>query len=403
MGKAIKGLFSRAKSPEGKDQTARSRLRSMVGEKRTRPATSGGPSRLDVLGFGQSTITREPDEKRLRPPSPEFGRSKRNIRFAPSALPVMQKGTDGKWQPPSLARGSLSTSALALYAQGEDVDMADASGKAVHEPQDGKEWAMTHGIALAGVFGGSFVGRGKDQDRSIQWQEDGPRAGGGGEDTIRPIGAILREDSPIGVGLLEESLPAAAIAERPKSSHVESTSGSAPRFPHPPAGRVCASPDRAVPSHDAGAVAGAARRVRSPTAPPSTHTQAQIVHSPRPLPSHSRSISEPLLSKDHFTIRLSTSYLLKCLTPIIRGSAFVQNDKNVEMRRLADDRLSQLERMERGWGGEWGRVAVGALEESESGEGLEGKVRAVQVGERTKERERKIWKEALRDGVLLCL
>lgn len=71
------------------------------------------------------------------------------------------------------------------------------------------------------------------------------------------------------------------------------------------------------------------------------------------------------------------------------------------MRKMADERLAQLERMERGWGGEWGKIAAGALEEA--GDGLEGKVRAVQIGERTKERERRVWKEAVRDGVLLCL
>lgn len=71
------------------------------------------------------------------------------------------------------------------------------------------------------------------------------------------------------------------------------------------------------------------------------------------------------------------------------------------MKRMADERLGQLERMERGWGGEWVKIAAGALEEAD--EGLEGRVRAVQVGATTKERERKVWKEAIKDGVLLCL
>jgi hypothetical protein len=97
--------------------------------------------------------------------------------------------------------------------------------------------------------------------------------------------------------------------------------------------------------------------------------------------------------------------MVKCLVPIIRGSGFVNNDKNTEVRRIADERLALLERMERNWGGEWMKAATAAL----AGEGEEGDVemerraRVVGVGMRQKERERRTWGEAIRDGVLLCL
>jgi hypothetical protein len=117
-----------------------------------------------------------------------------------------------------------------------------------------------------------------------------------------------------------------------------------------------------------------------------------------------------MLSRDHYLLRLSTSYIVKCLTPVIRGSGFVQNERNAEMKRLADDRLTALSRMERAWGGEWVRAAgmLGSGEQ-ETGEempaagSVEARVRAVNVGERAKERERKAWVEAMKDGILLCL
>jgi hypothetical protein len=64
--------------------------------------------------------------------------------------------------------------------------------------------------------------------------------------------------------------------------------------------------------------------------------------------------------------------------------------------------------MEKGWGGDWVKAANTVGREPEDGSSeisgmIESRVRAVQVSERSKERERKVWVEAMKDGVLLCL
>jgi len=84
----------------------------------------------------------------------------------------------------------------------------------------------------------------------------------------------------------------------------------------------------------------------------------------------------------------------------------VVNDKNAEMKRKADDHISNLARMEKGWGGEWVRAA-GAVGKEETGDPIgvlsEDKVRATSVSERAKQRERGVWVDVMRDGILLCL
>lgn len=189
----VKSLF-RQKSPE------------MPPRKDVRPMSSGEVWDVRTM--------RTSDGKRTRPPSP--GQTKRNIRFA--RLPPMQKGEDGKWQPPSLSKGSMSTSALAAYAA-------------------------------------------------------------------------------------------------------------------------------------------------TPPIPP--------------------------LSEAHYNIRLCTSFIVKCLTPVGRGSGFLAG--HVEMRKIAEERLVLLERMERNWGSEWSAMADAD------------RIKSARVGERQKERERRTMADALRDGVLLCL
>jgi hypothetical protein len=96
------------------------------------------------------------------------------------------------------------------------------------------------------------------------------------------------------------------------------------------------------------------------------------------------------------------------LTPFIRGSGFATNEKMLEMKRKADEHISALGRMEKGWGGEWIKAASSVGRENDTeGSGtsgvIESKVRAVSVSERAKDRERKVWVDVVRDGILLCL
>jgi hypothetical protein len=119
----------------------------------------------------------------------------------------------------------------------------------------------------------------------------------------------------------------------------------------------------------------------------------------------SESTPAEFLSLDHYHIRLATSFLLKTLTLIVKGAAFTPSEKNIEMKKLAEERLAQLGRLERHWGAEWIRAAAAGFEQKE-GDGLvrqDEKVHMANIGERAKERERRGFVDALRDGVLLCL
>jgi hypothetical protein len=86
----------------------------------------------------------------------------------------------------------------------------------------------------------------------------------------------------------------------------------------------------------------------------------------------------------------------------VKGPEFSSNTKNVEMKRLAEERLAILVRMEKSWSAEWTRIAIATLEQKEEGSALQG-IKTTDIGERTKERERVQFSDAMRDGVLLCL
>lgn len=99
------------------------------------------------------------------------------------------------------------------------------------------------------------------------------------------------------------------------------------------------------------------------------------------------------LSEAHYNIRLSISFIIKSLKPVIRGSGFLAS--HAEMHKIAEDRLSLLERVERNWGTAWSAMAAGAANADA--------IKSARVGERQKDRERKAMVDALRDGILLCL
>ncbi|WWD09269.1 hypothetical protein V865_007392 [Kwoniella europaea PYCC6329] len=445
-GRGIKGFFSRTKtmSPEPPDlPPSRSRLRSFINDT-ARASTSSKPQPITTQGrtgvrtgvgrdgtakAGQRTLSsevtlgRQRMEKelgRVRPVTPTE-RTQRQIRFNPTALPAMQKGDDGKWQPPSLSRGSMSTSALATLVQDEDVDKTARKG--------GEERAREgHKHTLSNLFQSttrhksmsvaapsrrqptddhktievtprdrtSDVGpvsipqnyRPSPADSSGTWQQISPPQTPSRQSAIRPnpdnttIKALPQSKSPVEPNRPTHTVP---LLPTPISA--------------PPMQQSKSDPIR--PTHATST---------SPTTPARTTSSNSMP--PPPVPTHARHDSSPtsILSREHYLLRLSTTFIVKSLTPIIKGSAFVQNDKNIEMRRIADDRLTALARMEKAWGADWVRAAntlastpsSTTISESPAIGSTEAKVRLVYVGDRAKERERKAWIEAMKDGVLLC-
>lgn len=318
---------------------------------------------------------RTSDGKRHRPPSP--GQTKRNIRFAPSILPAMQKGEDGKWQPPSLSRGSMSTSALALYAR----DLEDEGDDPMDGGMEVKEKKKGNGLTLlfqSGRFGSkTAIQPAVTVTKTVAVSSSETTIKGHDRDrTARPPQSQVRRD--IAVTPRSRSPVKDAFSHTPKQDDYRSD-----------------RPERPGASPVTG---GTHRRARSN--PP----MLQALPLNPVIPPHARAETElPPLSKEHYLIRLSTSYMVKCLVPIIRGSGFVNNDKNMEVRRIADERLTLLERMERNWGGDWMKAATAALSGEADDVAMEQSARVVGVGSRQKERERRTWGDALRDGVLLCL
>ena len=401
----IKGLFSRSRvlSPEP-DPTIRSRLRSFIGENKAGPSrqTSTARNKRDDRTVGREpTQAAEPRAKSrqesTRPGFPD--QTKRtNVRFGPSLLPAMQKGEDGKWQPPSLSRGSLSTSALALYAN--DQEGPDRIDGKREDAVQAKEMAASK-YALSGLF--------HPRSRREPVQEEG----------ISKIITTDYTDAP--------SLPKKDSNPPFASNRVTSGDGSGFSFQdipppqttnwQPPAGmRTKAAPSPAKPIIRSSVPADQPKHSDEPIskradflghASRSPGIRKSSSTPPSPLSQSIVTASVPALSKDHYHLRLATSYMIRVLTPFIRGSGFAVNDKNAEMKRKADDHISALGRMEKGWGGEWvkaaGTIGKDGPADAQSGGISEDKVRSSHVTERAKQRERGVWVEVIRDGILLCL
>lgn len=418
-GRGIKGLFSRSRvlSPEPTDPTIRSRLRSFIGENKA------GPSRQPLSKTSQSNLkspTKDATSKRqgtrgkegiiARPGSPD--QTRRNIRFGPSLLPAIQKGNDGKWQPPSLSRGSLSTSALALYAQDAEEDEGRVEMKGKEEREKGSKHALA--VLFSTKSKRDVVESTRDRTprpmktpssspskpaptmSSPRQADSGPDSGFSWQEVFPPISPSANLSRPAG-------LPAKHHTLRP----LPRTSSDRP-------------PAKVAPIDvDSATVRPVRPFVESPRSMPASpvrqafpKTSMSVPASPTtrtitPTPIHQPTAAQSL-SKDHYHLRLATSYMIRILTPFVRGSGFNQNDKLVEIKRHADEHIATLARMEKGWGGEWAKAAagVGKGNELEAGTGLpanENKARGVFVSERAKERERKVWGEVMRDGILLCL
>lgn len=406
-GRGLKGLFSRSKvaSPEPVEQPPRSRFRTLVddvsgkvpGGKATQKdrfakITAGSfPS-----GTGDQGVDRNPtphQTARRRPQSPEVTTRRGRLGFA--LPPAMQKGNDGRWQPPSLSKGSMSTSALNALRDGDDEDRTARPA----ELRRGKP--ALHGLFISGREERHMPARADHRPLDGRSAALPPRE----ESAVQPRG-------PRQVGVKASPAPPVVYKQqgRPRSP---SNTARAPSTP------TCARPslspapsDRPGSRHTSRIQVTSSDSVSKSQEPPSNHSHAPhaaraTVQKPAQTPPHSRSpsISTDHLSADHYHLRLATSFLLKTLTPVVKGSAFASSDKNLEMRRLADERLAGLGRIEKNWGADWIRAAAAGFEqktEAETGT-RDGPVRIANVGERAKDRERKGFLDALRDGVLLCL
>ncbi|WVQ85452.1 hypothetical protein IAT38_007617 [Cryptococcus sp. DSM 104549] len=457
-GRGIKGFFTRGRvaSPEppaGEPATARSRLRSFMGDGGSKPSASSrivsqgsiygqaaGPSAwgggaADATARGrQRTLSTDAtagrqrlqkDTRREAHPAPQARpttpteRTRRHIRFNHAALPHMQKGDDGKWQTPSLSRGSVSTSALHTMQQDDDEDRAPT-------PTQAAQGTRKHKHALSGLF--QSTTRRSSQPATYKKAE---------EDLVRTV-RVQSRDAAKGRTMREEASGRDATVRQDGRSPASPTVRASSRPPPPPATTLT------PPSRQSGdpTVNPPTRPSQTPSKPFSGHSRPPAVNPPPaarrrptsvPIPppsfpptspthahAHTRQTSSPtsdtLLSREHYLLRLSTSFLVKTLTPVIRGSAFVQNERNAEMKRLADDRLTALARMEKAWGADWARAAGGLVgaagEQKDAGDGtgadgaatgaMEAKIRMVHIGDRAKERERKAWSDAIKDGILLC-
>ncbi len=106
---------------------------------------------------------------------------------------------------------------------------------------------------------------------------------------------------------------------------------------------------------------------------------------------------------DHFDLRIAVMYLVKTVLAEVMqhtivgrhgrnlsaSSASGLSDDDEALRSVLEERLRSLQRMERAWGSAW-------LAAKDSVTGL-------QLSERTRQREARTLREALRDGVILCL
>lgn len=112
-----------------------------------------------------------------------------------------------------------------------------------------------------------------------------------------------------------------------------------------------------------------------------------------------------LLSKDHYHLRFAATYIINLITPAMKTANFSKSERNMEIKRITEDRLALLQRMERTWGSSWSEAAADLLNGTQMGTTLEvqeAKLRACNITATAKARERKVFVTAVRDGIVLC-
>ncbi|ODN84320.1 hypothetical protein L202_00294 [Cryptococcus amylolentus CBS 6039] len=413
-GRGLKSFFTRVTSPPpGEAPAGRSRFKSFMGDtaSKTGPGSKLAPTRqgnagqpTETLGTRRRTLSKDvhgrssaADQTRkgsqLGPSVPTVDMRK-HIRFNPNVLPRLQKGDDGKWQPPSLSRGSMSTSAL------HQMQEQDPNVVPTINPKKGPQHA------LSGLFHPSTRRKSSVPATYRKAEDDLARttkSPARGLKTKVTVEDLQRTISP---GAVSPTLRTPRTPVSPMSVPVPPTSSVAPPSHRPPQSPTSSRAPLPASEPTVRVSQSTVRRPNSlpaPLPPPYVPTHARQASDIAALPP----AATPPLSREHYLLRLSTSFIVKSLTPVVRGSSFVQGDKGSEIRRLADERLAVLVRMERAWGSDWVKAA-GTLNDSQPGQAqattapMETRIRAAYVGERAKERERKAWLEAMRDGILLC-
>lgn len=112
-----------------------------------------------------------------------------------------------------------------------------------------------------------------------------------------------------------------------------------------------------------------------------------------------------VLSKDHYHLRFAATYIINLITPALRTANFQKSERNMEIKRITEDRLTMLQRMERTWGSSWSEAAADLLNDTPSDVPLEvqeAKLRACNITATAKARERRVFVGALVDGIILC-
>ncbi|BEJ10277.1 hypothetical protein CcaverHIS641_0703120 [Cutaneotrichosporon cavernicola] len=112
-----------------------------------------------------------------------------------------------------------------------------------------------------------------------------------------------------------------------------------------------------------------------------------------------------LLSKDHYHLRFAATYIINLIAPSLRAANFQKSERNMEIKRITEDRLAMLQRMERTWGSSWSEAAADLLNDTPSDlplEAQEAKLRACNITATAKARERKVFVNALADGIIFC-
>lgn len=112
-----------------------------------------------------------------------------------------------------------------------------------------------------------------------------------------------------------------------------------------------------------------------------------------------------LLSQEHYHLRFASTYITSLLTSALRHANFSTSERNLEIKRISEDRLGLLQRMERSWGSSWAEASADILGGKQSGVSLEvkeAKLRTCNIAASAKVHERKVFVGAVRDGILLC-
>lgn len=405
--KGLKGFLARNRvtSPEPTEPT-KSRFRSFVdevsgrGTTSSRPVAQAGRAPLSTALPSTSKLDGIPPARRARPHTPDLTAGR--ARNAPNLPPAMQKGDDGRWQPPSLSKGSVSTSALARLRDDED----DHTARPV-ELKRGKS-------GLGDLFGAKLEKTLNNRKKSSARPFSQPPSDNISKKPVADLHSTNqpeKEDREMTLRAREERAERERTARQPVSHQRQSASRPdqatpplAPTLASRPGSRHTSRVEIQAPTRGSKGLPAIPRMTTSTS---HTHTSTpNPITSSRSTPTVRRQGTADSTSysstHSHYHLRLAVSLLIKTLISYVKGPEFSANTKNVEMKRLAEDRLAVLVRMEKSWSAEWIKIAMGTLEEGADKSAAQD-IKNVDVGERAKERERMHFEYALQDGVLLCL